>query len=66
MLLAVLVPAAVIGWVVWAWRSWTGRHPQVTARQVHVRNGVMIAATIVLVTFGVVRNFLPYLGSGIG
>ncbi len=65
-LLAVLVPAAVIGWVVWAWRSWTGRHPQVTARQVHVRNGVMIAATIVLVTFGVVRNFMPYLGSGIG
>jgi len=27
---------------------------------------LMVAGLVVLVVFGVVRNFVPYLGSGIG
>lgn len=65
-LIAVLAPLAVIAWQVWAWRSWTGRYPAVTRLHARRRNQVMVGALIVLVIFGVVRNFFPYLGSGIG
>jgi len=65
-LIAVLAPLAVIAWLVWAWRSWTGRHPAVTRRQLRRRNQLMVVALVVLIAFGVVRNFVPYLGSSIG
>ena len=65
-LLAVLAPGALIAWVVWMWRSWTGRHPAVTAAQWRARSRWLVVATVVLLVFGVVRNFVPYLGSGIG
>jgi len=65
-LIAVLAPLAVIAWLVWAWRSWTGRYPAVTRLHARRRNHVMIFSLVVLVAFGVVRNLVPYLGSGIG
>jgi hypothetical protein len=65
LLLAVMVPLAIAAWAVWAWRSWTGRHPAVTTLQARRRQHAMIAALVVLVVFGVVRNFVPYLGSGL-
>lgn len=64
-LLALVVPLAIAAWVVWAWRSWTGRHPGTTRVQSRRRHHALIAALVVLVAFGVVRNFVPYLGSGL-
>jgi len=65
-LLAVLAPMAVVAWVVWALRSWTGRSPEATTAQMRRRHRFMVAGLVVLVAFGIVRNFVPYLGSGIG
>jgi hypothetical protein len=65
-LISVLAPLAVISWLAWAWRSWTGRHPAVTRGQLRRRNQIMVLALVVLLAFGVVRNFVPYLGSSIG
>jgi hypothetical protein len=65
-LLAVLAPMAVVAWVVWALRSWTGRSPEATTAQMRRRHRLMVVGLVVLVAFGIVRNFVPYLGSGIG
>ena len=65
-LLAVLAPMAVVAWVVWGLRSWTGRSPEVTTSQLRRRHRLMVAGLVVLVVFGVVRNFVTYMGSGIG
>jgi len=65
-LLVALAPLAVIAWIVWAWRSWTGRHPAVTRLKVRRRNQLMALSLVVLIAFGVVRNVVPYLGSDIG
>ena len=65
-LIAVLAPLAVIAWIVWARRSWTGHHPEVTRTQVRRRNQMMAVSLVVLIAFGVARNFVPYLGSSIG
>lgn len=65
-LLAVFAPLAAVAWAVWAVRSWTGRQPEVSAAQMRRRHRLMVAGLVVLVAFGVVRNFVPYLGSSIG
>jgi hypothetical protein len=65
-LLVVLVPLAVVLWVRWVLRSWRGREDPVTYAQFRRRNAVMIGTLAVVLAFGVVRNFVPYLGSGIG
>ena len=62
--LAVLIPAAVIMWGAWARRAWTGRIPPVSRRTFRWRTRAAIAALVLLLVFGVVRNFVPYLGSG--
>ena len=63
-LLVVILPAAVAGWVLWARRSWTGLSPPVSRRAFQWRTRAAIAAVVLLLVFGVVRNFVPYLGSG--
>lgn len=61
-----LVPAIIVGWAVWFWRSWTGRRWEDSPhKRAFMRYGPMILL-FVLVAFGVVRNFVPYLGSGVG
>ncbi len=65
-LLIVLVPLAVVLWARWLLRSWRGREAPVTYGQFRRRNAVMIGTLVVVLAFGVVRNFVPYLGSGIG
>jgi len=65
-LLALVVPLAIVTWTRWLLRSWRGVAPQETARDPrHQRRwtAVTIAVIGVALAFGVVRNFVPYLGS---
>jgi len=64
--LVVLVPLALLLWLGWLRRSWTGHAAAVTARQTRRRTAILVIGLIAMVVFGVVRNFVPYLGSGIG
>lgn len=62
--LIVIVPAALVLWALWAWRSWSGSYPPVSSSAFRWRTRAAIASLIALLVFGVVRNFVPYLGSG--
>ena len=53
-------------WLRWFLRSWRGESPEVTYAQFRRRNVWMVASLVVVLAFGVVRNFVPFLGSGIG
>ncbi len=68
-LLFLLVPVLAFVWWRWLVASWKAA-PEVgaTTAQVSVESTskILIIALIVVLVFGVVRNFLPYLGSGIG
>lgn len=65
-LLIVFLPLAVVLWVRWVMRAWTGRTPAVSRAVVQRRTTVMITVLVAVLAFGVIRNFVPYLGSGIG
>ncbi len=65
-LLVVFVPFAIWLWVRWAGRAWSGRTEAVTVPQLRRRNVITIVVMVALLAFGVIRNFVPYLGSGIG
>jgi hypothetical protein len=65
-LLVVLVPLSVVLWVRWTRRAWRGRSDAVTYAQFRRRNATLLVGLAVVLAFGVIRNFVPYLGSGIG
>ena len=62
--LAVMLPGALILWGLWARRARIGRTAPVSRTAMRWRTAAGIAAVIALLAFGVVRNFVPYLGSG--
>ncbi len=47
-------------------RAWTGQTAAVSRAVAQRRTTVMITMLVALLAFGVIRNFVPYLGSGIG
>ena len=61
--LLLLVPFAIVLWVRWLMRAWRGVTPAVSVRSFRLRNRAMIVVLVALLAFGVVRNFVPYLGS---
>lgn len=65
-LLVVLVPLALVLWMRWAWHAWRGVTPAVSVRAWRARTVVTVIAFALLAAFGVIRNLVPYLGSGIG
>ena len=65
-LLILVIPFAVVLWVRWVMRAWKGTTPALTAHQASVRTRWTIGVLVAILIFGVVRNFVPYLGSGIG
>jgi hypothetical protein len=65
-LIVLFAPLVVVLWLRWFLRSWRGAAPAVTYAQFRRRNAWMYAALAGVLVFGVVRNFVPYLGSGIG
>ena len=65
-LMVALVPLAAVLWARWVRRAWTGVTPATTRAQFRRRNALMLAGLVLILVFGVVRNVVPYLGSGIG
>lgn len=65
-LVVAVLPIAIVLWVRWLLRAWRGVSPPVSRAQFRRRNAVLIVCLVLVVAFGVVRNFLPYVGSGIG
>lgn len=63
-LLVIMVPFLLFWYGRWAFYSWTGRErPVPSATALQWRHWGTVALLVVVVVFGVVRNFLPYLGS---
>jgi hypothetical protein len=61
----VLIPLAVIALITWARRSWSGITPAQSMKTFQRKNRWLLIGVIALVVFGVIRNFIPYLGSGL-
>lgn len=65
-LLVLAVPAAIVVFALWAHRAWTGRVPSID-KAVQLRNNrIWVGLLVVVLAFGVVRNFVPFLGAGPG
>lgn len=65
-LFVVLVPVLVAAWGVWVYRAWTGVTPALTRRREVVARTAPMIVLIVVMVFAVVRNFVPFLPSGVG
>ena len=66
LLFVILVPFLIAAWALWMYRAWTGRQPPDTrARQVIARVAPVVLISVVAL-YTIVRNFVPYLGSGVG
>lgn len=65
-LLVVFIPLAVVLWIRWARRAWRGETESVTYAQHRRRTSLLVTALVFLLLFGVIRNLVPFLGSGIG
>ena len=65
-LLVAIVPLAAWLWIRWFLRASRGASPPVTYAQFRLRNSLLIGSMVALLAFGVVRNLVPYLGSGLG
>ncbi len=66
LLLVALVPLALVLLVRWARQAWRGVVPPVSARAFRFRTRVIVVSLVLILVFGVLRNLVPYLGSGIG
>jgi len=66
MLFVVLVPFLIVGWGLWMYRARTGRLPAPTPARTLVARVLPIVLLVVASAFAIVRNFVPYLGSGVG
>ena len=65
LLLLAIVPIALVLWALWMVRAIRGVYPPVTHSQYKFRNRLLIGGLVVMLAFGVIRNFVPYLGSGV-
>ncbi len=65
-LFVICVPLILIGWGVWIYRAWTGRHPAPTPTRTVIARVAPVVSIVAATAFAVVRNFVPYLGSGVG
>lgn len=61
--LLIAVPFVIVLWIRWVMRAWRGVTPAVSVSTLRKRNQLMITALVAILVFGVVRNFVPYLGS---
>jgi hypothetical protein len=62
-LLAAFVPVVLVFFARWVAHAWSGTRPAVTRVQARRQTRLAIAVLIGALAFGVVRNFVPYLGS---
>jgi hypothetical protein len=66
LLFVVLVPVFIGLWVMWTYRAWTGVSPPASPRRAAISRAAPIVVLMITMAFAVVRNFVPYLGSGVG
>lgn len=64
LLIPFLVPIVLVLWLGWLRRAGTGVRPAVTRGQFRWRNRLLLIGLAIMLVFGVIRNFVPYLGSG--
>lgn len=65
-LLVVALPVLVVAYVLWAYRTWTGRVRPADPRVQLRNNKILVGILLGVIAFGVVRNFVPFLGAGPG
>jgi len=66
LLFVVLVPVLIAGWGVWMYTAWTGRQPWSDRTRDTMVRVLPVALVIAFTAYTIVRNFVPYLGSGVG
>jgi hypothetical protein len=64
-LLLVAWPVVVFMFFLWVYRAWTGRLPSIDARTQARRHRLAVGVLVFVLAFGVIRNFVPYLGTGV-
>jgi hypothetical protein len=64
LLIPVLLPLVLLLWLGWLKRASTGIRPAVTRARFRRRNRLLVIGLVILLAFGIVRNFVPYLDSG--
>lgn len=64
-LMFALYPLVVVMWVLWVRQAWRGYRPPLTRGQARRRDRILLAVLVAVLVFGVVRWFVPYLGSGL-
>lgn len=65
LLLFAVLPALVVLWALWFRQAWRGYRPPLTRRQARRRDRILIGGLVIVLAFGVIRWFVPYLGSGV-
>ena len=61
----IVIPLAVAAYLWWLRRTWRGWSPDLSMAQFRRRNRILLAGVLALIGFGIARNFIPYLGSGL-
>lgn len=56
--------AAIVAWALWLLHAIRGSTPARSAQASALQSRLALLALVLIVAFGVVRNFVPYLGSG--
>lgn len=64
LLIPFAIPIVFVLWLGWLRRAGTGIRPALTRRRFKWRNRMLLTGLVIMVGFGVVRNFVPYLDSG--
>ena len=65
LLLFAVLPALVVLWALWFRQAWRGYRPPLTRGQARRRDRILIGGLVIVLAFGVIRWFVPYLGSGV-
>ncbi len=66
-LLVVMVPFLLFWYGRWAFYAWTGKpRPVPSPANARLRQWGTIALLVIVIVFGVIRNFTPFLGSSAG
>ena len=63
-LIFALYPVLIVLWALWMRQAWRGYRPALTRGQARRRDRALILVLVVILAFGVIRWFVPYLGSG--
>lgn len=64
-LIFAVYPIVIALWAHWLLQTWRGYRPPLTRGAARTRDRVLIIALVLILAFGVLRWFVPYLGSGL-